>query len=476
MRALLSGLAAVSLAAAIPETVQAQLDPLSQEMVVYDQQTIALTGAQVIDGTGAAPKANQTLVIENGRILALGDADSTRVPGGATTIDMAGKTLLPGFVMVHEHLFYPSTREYLQFPLSFPLLYLAGGETTIRTAGAINAYGDLNMRDRIARGDSLGPDIDVTAPYLEANNPFTLIMPNLRNPDDARDLVDYWSGQGATSFKAYMDVTRAQLKAGIDAAHRHGWKITGHLCSVTYAEAAQMGIDNLEHGFAAATDFVKAKQPDQCPSGRELRESIAALDPASSEAQALIALLVENKVAVTSTLATFEGRDPNHPNAKDAALDLLVPEYQAHYLKNRSRFFTDRNEGQLRDGYLAGTMRMEKAFSDAGGLLLAGSDPTGIGGVVPGFSSKRVFALLVESGFSVPQTVQIMTLNGARFLERDADVGTLAIGKRADIVVIDGDLIATPEAIETMPLVFKAGLGIETKRIFDRLRGTVGLW
>jgi len=468
------GLVALILAATFPVPAQAQLDPLSQEMVAYDQKVIALTGAQVIDGTGAAPKLDQTLLIKDGRILALGDAASTPVPEGATVIDMAGKTLLPGFVMVHEHLFYPSTREYLPFPLSFSLLYLAGGETTIRTAGTLTGYEDLNLRDRIASGQSLGPDIDVTAPYLEAGSEFTLTMPTFRTPEDVAKAVDYWAGAGATSFKAYMNLTRAQLKAGIDAAHRHGLKITGHLCSVTYAEAAKLGIDNLEHGFAAATDFVADKKPDECPDSRTAQDSIASLDPASPEAQALFRLLIDRGVAVTSTLPVFEGFDPEQPSASKA-LGVLMADQQAAYLRRRDSLHAS-PRGEALHRLLANMLRLEKAFADAGGTLLAGSDPTGIGGTVPGFSSKREFALLLQAGFSVPEAVEIMTLNGARYLGRDKEVGSLAVGKRADIVVIDGDISAKPEAIEAMPLVFKGGVGLATKPIFERLKGIVGQW
>lgn len=465
-------LALAALGLATPAT--AELNPLSKQFVTHSDKVIALTGAQIIDGTGAAAKPNQTLVISDGRIVALGDAATVAVPEGAKVLDMTGRTLLPGFVMTHEHLFYPSTRDYLDFPISFTLLYLAGGETTIRTAGTLNAYADLNIRDDIAAGLHLGPDIDVTAPYLEGKSEFTYKMPRHQTAAEITNTVDYWSAIGATSFKGYIGLTRAQLKAAIDAAHRHGAKITGHLCSVTYAEAASMGIDNLEHGFAAASDFVADKEPDVCPDSKAVSQSVASLDPESAEAQKLFRLLIDRKVTVTSTLPVFEGFDPTHPSASEA-LGVLTPDHQAAYLRKRD-FFHSNEQGKLTSRLLVNMMRLEKAFVDAGGMLTAGSDPTGIGGTVPGFSSKRQFALLLEAGFTVPQAVQIMTMNGARYLGRDKDVGSLAVGKRADIVVIDGDLAATPASIDAMPLVFKGGIGVSTKPIFDRLKGTVGLW
>lgn len=485
----ISGLAALALALALgagpamaaptvplPSPAAPVLEPVSAGLVTYDQPVIALTHAAVIDGTGAPARVDQTLVVAAGRIAALGDAAQIAVPAGALVLDMTGKTLLPGFVMVHEHLFYPSTREYLGFPLSMSLLYLAGGETTIRTAGSVNGYADINLAREIAAGTRLGPDIDVTAPYLEGRGAFTLTMPQLANPAEVTRMVDYWAGQGATSFKAYMHLTRAQLAAAIAAAHRHGMKITGHLCAVTYAEAADLGIDNLEHGFAAATDFDPDKKPDACPADQAAETALGDLAVDAPAARALIARLVARHVALTSTLPVFEAFDPQHGDAGESALAPLTADYRAYYLRRRTRLYAQPAAGLHEHRLLLATMRLEKAFADAGGLLLAGSDPTGIGGVVPGFSAKRQFALLLEAGFTVTAAVHIMTQNGARFLGREAEVGTLAAGKRADIVVIAGDLTAQPQAIANMPLVFKRGVGVATAAVFERLKGVLGLW
>ena len=158
----------------------------TKDWVAYRQPVIAFTHATIVDGTGAAPKADQTLVIDKGRITELGPAASTKVPAGATVIDAHGTTLLPGFVMMHEHLFY-TTRTNPAFyatamPYSFPPLYLAGGETTIRTGGSLMPYTDLNVRDDINAGKRIGPDIDVTGPYLNGKGGFTEDLPRLASP------------------------------------------------------------------------------------------------------------------------------------------------------------------------------------------------------------------------------------------------------------------------------------------------------
>lgn len=449
------------------------------DWIAYRQPVIAFTHATVIDGTGAAPTRDQTLVINHGRISELGPAASTAVPAGATVIDAHGKTLLPGLVMMHEHLFYTTRLDpgYYITPMSwsFPPLYLAGGETTIRTTGSMTPYVDLNVRDDINAGKRIGPDIDVTGPYLNGPGGFTEDLPRLTDAADAKRTVDYWAGQGVTSFKAYMQITRAELQAAIDAAHAHHDKLTGHLCSVTFREAAELGIDNLEHGLFIATDFVKGKKPDQCPP--DVDASIAALKLDSPEVQSLIKLLVAKHVAITSTLGVFETMVPGRPEAPQAARALLNPQLRDLYTTTWKKVQAmPAARATIEQKSFANATRFEKLFVDADGLLMAGSDPTGYGGVIPGYSSKREFELLVQAdGFTVPQAIQIMTLNAARFEGRDQDIGSLAVGKRADVVVIDGNLAADPTAIEHMPLVFKAGVGYDTAAIFKSMQGQIGM-
>ncbi|HEY9111602.1 MAG TPA: amidohydrolase family protein [Rhodanobacteraceae bacterium] len=449
-----------------------------KDWIAYKQPVIAFTHAIIVDGTGAAPKHDQTLVVDRGRIAELGPAASTRVPAGATVIDARGKTLLPGFAMMHEHLFYTtrlSPYYITAMPYSFPPLYLAGGETTIRTTGSVAPYVDLNVRDDINAGKRTGPDIDVTGPYLNGEGGFTEDLARLKDPADATRTVNYWAEQGVTSFKAYMQITRAELKAAIDAAHAHHDKVTGHLCSVTFREAADLGIDNLEHGFFVATDFVKDKKPDQCP--RDGEKSIATLDLDSPQMQSLIKLLVTKHVALTSTLDVFETFVPGRPETPQAALDLLNPAlrdlYESTWKKTQAmpavRAKTVKEE-------FAKATALEKRFVEAGGLLMAGSDPTGYGGVIPGFSSKRQIELLVQAdGFTFPQAVKIMSLNAAKFEGREKDIGSLSVGKRADIVVIDGDPMRDITAIEHMPLVFKGGVGYDTAAIFKSMQGQIGM-
>ena len=441
--------------------------------VKLDAPLIVLAHVRVIDGTAAPARDNQTLIVRDGNIAAVGDASAVTIPAGATIIDLTGRTVMPGLVMLHEHLFYTSgPGVYGQIGISFSRLYLAGGVTTMRTAGNTNGIMDINLARRIAAGELAGPAIDATAPYLNGPNTF-LQMHAVSSADEARRHVAYWADQGATSLKAYMQISRDALKAGIDEAHRRGMKVTGHLCSVTYAEAADLGIDDLEHGFFPATDFVGDKQPDVCPGQARGQEAVAGLDENSAPFRMLVRKLVEKNVALTSTLTVFETLTRGRPTPP--GLDVLTPQLRDGFtrgIENRAR----QNAPSVYPALFPKGMALERAFARAGGVLLAGTDPTAAGGVVPGFADQRQLELLVEAGFSPVEAISIGTLHGAKYLGRDARIGSIAAGKQADLVVVLGDPSRTIGDVRRVETVFKAGIGYDPQKLVDSVRGQVGIW
>jgi imidazolonepropionase-like amidohydrolase len=440
--------------------------------IKVDAKLVALTHARVIDGTGAPARPDQTLVIRDGTIAAIGPTASTPPPEGATVIDLSGKSVIPGLVMLHEHLFYPvGPNVYGQLGVSFTRLYLAGGVTTMRTAGNTNGAMDINLRDHIDQGTAVGPAMDVTAPYLEGPNT-QLQMHALKDADDARRQVDYWADMGATSFKAYMNITRAELGAAIDEAHKRGMKLTGHLCSVTLSEATDLGIDDIEHGFMASTDFVPDKRLDVCPGQAVGQRTIATLDPEGAPFKALVKKLVDHHVALTSTLTVFETFTPGRPFP--AGLEVLLPELAQQFAVTYGRI--GQNPNSVYKTLFPKGMALEYAFAKAGGLLVAGTDPTGSGGVIPGYADQRQIELLVESGFTPLEAISICTLNGAKYLGRDARIGTLAVGKQADLVVVAGDPSTTIGDIRKVETVFKAGVGFDPAKLIASVSGKVGLW
>jgi imidazolonepropionase-like amidohydrolase len=448
--------------------------PQVQPFVSIDARVVALTHVRLIDGTSSGPRTDQTIVIRDGRIAAVGDSAAVPPPIEAHTVDLTGRTVIPGFVMVHEHMFYPAgDGVYNQLAYSFPRLYLAGGATTVRTGGNVGGYTDLELKRAIDAGRLPGPKIDATAPYLEGHGLPLVQVHALNDAAGARRMVEYWADEGATSFKAYMHITRAELGAAIEAAHRRGLKITGHLCSVTFGEAAALGIDDLEHGLIVATDFVPDKRPDECPPSDKALASIAALDVGGTRVQALIRDLVTRNVAVTSTLTVFETLVPGRPPASDAALDALAPEARDQYLRRRVQIAVDRFSPWAT--LLEKEMQFERAFAAAGGLLIAGTDPTGYGGVVAGYSNQRAIELLVEAGFTPLEAIRVGTFNGATYLGRAAHVGTVVVGKDADLVVIKGDPPANIHDIERVETVFKDGVGYDSGKLIAATKGVVGV-
>lgn len=470
MRARLLLIFALLFAQAAPAAAQ---PPAPAGPVRYNQPLIAITHVAIVDGTGAPAARDMTIVLQNGRIAAIGPARRTSVPAGATVIDGAGKTVLPGFVFTHEHMFYPTGAGHFASMLaSFPPLYLAGGVTTARTGGSVAPYADLSLRDAINGGRAIGPDLDVTGPYIEGTGLGIMELHAVANADAVERLVNYWADEGVTSFKAYMMLDRAGLRRAIETAHRRGTKITGHLCAVTYREAAEMGIDNLEHGFAAMTDFVPNKQPDVCPL-QATGDLLANVDPASPQVRDLIALLVQRHVALTSTLVVFEDMTPGRPRL-DAPQRALLNESALRSYDLVHRVIDAAPEGRRGTESFLKSMRLERMFVEAGGLLLAGTDPTGAGGALPGFASIRQIQLLVEAGFSFEQAVRIGTLNGARYLGRDRDIGSLETGKHADLILVDGDPVRDPGALGRIVTVFKAGVGYDRQALLDSARGLIG--
>src|SRR5256884_195003 len=359
------------------------LAPVVQNYVRVNAPKVILARVRVIDGTGRAPQQDQNIVIERGKITSVEAGSDVSPTNSVTVLDLRGYTVMPGIVGMHNHLFYIARPNFKadwsweepllvpQMTFSAPRLYLAAGVTTMRTTGSVETYADLNLKRKIDEGKLPGPHIDVTGPYLEGANSFAIQMHHLSGPDEARQFVDYWADRGVTSFKAYMNITRAELKAAIEAAHKRNIKVTGHLCSVTYKEAAELGIDDLEHGFFVNT-------------------------------------------------------------------------------------------------------QLEHAFAAAGGLLIAGPDPTGNGGVVAGFGDQREIELLVEAGFSPVEAIKIATLNGATYLGRQDQIGTIAVGKNADLVVVKGDPATHIADVENVEIVFKDGAGYDSKKLVDSVKGRYG--
>ncbi|MGI8618107.1 MAG: amidohydrolase family protein [Gemmatimonadaceae bacterium] len=470
----LASLAAPAFAPGLSAQQPDSLSAAVRRYVTVNAPVVALTRVRMIDGTGAPAKHDQTIVIRDGRIAAVGPRSSVRVPEGATVLDLPGHTVIPGIVGMHDHLFYTAAGgRASQMTYTAPRLYLASGVTTIRTTGGRAPYAEINTKEAIDAGWIPGPRIHLTAPYITgASGGGSMAI--VESPEAARRFVAYWGSEGMTWLKAYTDIRGADLAAAIDEAHKRGMKVTGHLCSVSFQEAVALGIDNLEHGMLTATDFDPQRTPDVCTASNLAQVSAGTADPAGPAGQATIRRMIEKSVSMTSTLAVYEPFMSARPSNMDArTLEMMAPEVRESYLRIRHQI--DSAGGRITLAALKNGMAFEKAFFDAGGVLAAGVDPTGVGGALPGFGDQRNYELFIEAGFTPEQAVQIMSANGAKILGVYDRLGSVEPGKLADLVVLAADLRDDPAGIRNVTTVFKNGVGYDSRSLIAAVKGRIGI-
>ena len=463
-----------------PAFSQTTFSDETKKYIEYNNSITVFKNALLIDGKGNAAKPHQTVIISNGKIDWVGDDAKADLPKGATLIDLNGKVLMPGLVMMHEHMYISASSmepryPYLkQLPLTFPPLYLAAGATTIRTCGSIEPYSDLRIKKDIDLGVLPGPNMELTAPYIEGKSTRFPQMNENKTPADAAAFVNYWADQGFTSFKAYMGVDKPILTAAIDAAHKRQLKITGHLDIVTYKEAASLGMDNLEHGFMASTDFAAGKKENEPPAAGSSYKALSNLDIQSDSVKQFIQFLIDKKMSITSSLAVFEGSTTTQPQPNQEALNAMSPDTRDFYLQRLTTTKSAKGPTVYDKAY-ANATKMEKMFYDMGGLLSVGTDPTGNGGTIAGYGNWRAIELLVEAdGFTPLEAIKIATLNGSIALGFDETIGSIEKGKAADLLIIDGNPSKNISDLRKVQYVFKNGVGYDSKKLFESVKGKVG--
>ncbi len=448
--------------------------PEVRRFITVDTSIVAITNVKIIDGTGNAIKTNQTIILKDGRIEQIGETSTSKIPENAFVIDGTNKTVIPGLVMLHEHLFYTKLFENWfnvnQMTFTFPRLYLAGGVTTMRTAGSIEPQSDLNIKKWIDQGKMTGPKMNVTSPFIEREGVDIPSLGNIKSSSEVAREVNFWADKGITSFKLYNYITKEDMRVCLEEAHKRGLKVTGHLCSVTYEEASNMGIDNLEHGFMAASDFIANKEENICDPF-EARESLTNEPVDSPKINALIDLLIKNGTTITTTPNVFEpwtNRELIPGGGEEAVTAEVLKDVKGIYdrLVNKDSLHLLRFNKNL---------IWIKRFYDKGGKLVAGTDPTGAGRTVAGYANQRTIEILLKAGFPLNDVIKICTLNGATYLEQEKTIGTIEAGKIADLILIDGDLETNIKNIRNMETIFKDGVGFNSKKLFESVKGQVGL-
>jgi imidazolonepropionase-like amidohydrolase len=464
---LMPGLLLAQAPAALPQS--------ERDFVAVDAPIVALTRVTVIDGTGAPPRSEQTIIVQDGRIGWVGPAAAAVVPAGARVLDLAGHTVIPGLVGLHDHTFYGGAQwPYVHQPVSAPRLYLASGVTTIRTTGSMAPYQDLILKRSIDDGLIVGPRMYVTGPYITGPGGNHGMMHEVATPEAARRVAGYWVDEGASWLKVYDRITRSELKAVVEEAHKRGARVTGHLCSIGYREAVAAGMDAVEHGLYANQEYDPAKTPDQCPGVK--MSVFESLDLKSDAVQATFRDMVRHNVAMTSTVVIFEGLMVGRPPIEQRTLDALYPPAREAYLTARTTLATPGGQrAAVTEAAFKKLLGYELAFVRAGGLLGAGVDPTGIGGILAGFGNQRNYELFLEAGFTPAEAIQILSANGAKILGAADRFGTIAAGKSADLVVLRGNPAVTPSEIRNVTVVFKEGVGYDSPKLIASVKGMAGL-
>ena len=463
----LFALATITLIAAVP-TPQELSEEVLEYVAVQDRE-VALRHVRVVDGTGAPAMEDQTILIRDGRIAKVGDADSISVGSTTKVLELNGHTVIPGLIGLHDHSYYTTSRRAVQMSFTGPRLYLAAGVTTIRTTGSEYPYAEIHLKKAIEAGEVPGPRMFVTGPYLTGEQG-SMNMAQLSDPEHARRVVSYWAEEGVDWFKAYTWISRDELEAAIDEAHKHGIKVTAHLCSVSFREAVEVGIDNIEHGLLTNSDYDATRSPDACSSN--LMQSVTELDLSSDEVDATFREMVAAGVAMTTTPVVYEmyvkGRTELDPRARE----VLAPGALEEVVAAAARI---EESGSIAPELFLKALQYDYKFVESGGVLAAGVDPTGYGAALPGFGDQRNFELLLETDFTPAEAIQVISANGAKVLGIYDEVGSVEVGKQADLVVLDGNPIAKPSDIRNVTLVFKEGVGYDAAKLIKSVHGLVGI-
>lgn len=421
--------------------------------VIYDQPEIVFEHARVVDVLNGIVLEEYSVLIANGKIVDIKKTGKLSVPKGAKVVDLTGKTILPGLVMLHEHLNYNNGAAVWQFhPVSFPKLFLAAGVTTLRTAGAENPMYDLNLKRQIDNGVVIGPRMVVTGPMFNDVSGGFLGDFIVTTYEEGRKATAFWAEQGCAWFKVYSDISQDALRGVIDEAHSRGLRVTGHLGKMSCTEATKLGIDNIEHSFGSCASDLKLPW-----------DTTWNIKPDQKEATELINLLVERKVTLTATPFS----DSDFRNA--AQLDYLSTDERKRiegYLQDPPPFMPQEvNDKQLRP--------LEKLFAKSGGRILLGADAADCG-ILPGFQNHNAMVSMVKAGWTPLEILRMTTIDAAIFLKIDQELGSIEVGKNADLLIVSGKPDQKMEDIRNVELVFRNGIGYDSKALRERAKGLVG--
>lgn len=449
--------AVVALLSATP--IWAQSADSGPSFLKEEGRSFVLEHARLVDGTGRPAQDDVTIVIDNGRITHVGKSPPA-VPTGFKRIDLSGRTVLPGLVMMHEHInYFSGAYVWDSHPGSVPKLLLAAGVTTARTAGSEAPQVDLNLKTRIDAGKAAGPRLFVTGPYLNAAEGGFLGDNPVRTADEARSITSFWAGRGATSVKVYSAISPAALRGAVEEANRRGIHVAGHLGEISCTEAANAGIHTIEHSLTSCIkDFGIA--PDAIGAFRYLGSR--------QVADRLIKLLVAKGVTIVSTPAVSDLREPSAEE-----LSMFNVDQRARYDQAKRDRPPWMPPLAAMPTWNAAHRAFERDFVAAGGRLLIGGDASDFG-MVPGYANHTAMIALVRGGFPETQVIKFATGDAARFLGIDGETGTVRVGMAGDLLVVKGAPDRAIEDIRNVEYVFKNGLAFDPAKLRAAAKGMLG--
>lgn len=417
------------------------------------ERLIALVGGQLIDGTGRPPIVDATVLIAGKRIIRVGQGIA--VPEGAEVIDVRGKTILPGLVDFHGHLYARATPEMRSQFEAYPKLYLAGGVTTVRTPGDFDPAGTVQLREQIAHGEVIGPRVFTAGPYFDHAPSSVQWIVGIESVETALAKFDEWRDQ-IDEVKVYTRIREDEFSALADAAHAAGLPIAAHLGSITATRAIELGIDRLEHAIFAMPELYGGPENEQI--GDAALAALAALDLDGPLVQGLIEQIVANNVTICPTTTVFQLDAPGFLP--------VIPDWERYFspaavIRQREMLAMFTGTGPERSELICGALRKQAGFvkrlHDAGATVIPGTDPVAPL-LVPGYGLHLELKNFVEAGISPLATIKAATLDAARALRADHEFGSVERGKLADLVVVDGDPAQRIEDIGRVSLVMAEGV------------------
>lgn len=401
-------------------------------------EKLALVGGTLIDGTGRAPVADATVVIEKGRITGAGPRSQVKVPSGATEIDARGKTILPGLWDMHAHF----------EQVEWGPVYLAAGATTVRDVGNELEF-ITAVRDAIADGHGLGPRL-LLAGVVDGSGPLQLGVERVDTPEQGRMRVRRYHEAGFQQIKIYSSVKLEVLKAVTAEAHRLGMTVTGHVPEgIDTFQAVEAGQDQINH-----VQYIASMMREPLAKNATRAERLgaaAAIDVNSERARKAIQFLVAHHTVVDPTLAIFEffGASTAKPTASfEPGAAKVAPELAAQL----NDLGPPSPEAALIDKAFEKEVAIVGALHRAGVPIVAGTDQ-----MVPGHSLHREIELYVRAGFTPMEAIQAATMVPAWVMGLEKEVGTVEVGKRADVILLDANPLESIRNVRRVKYVITNG-------------------